>query len=194
MIRQDLKILSRFILFYFIFFSIGRQRTDGFRERRPYNIFLWFSWIIVCIWLRPFRLSTRKQTQKFIPRVSFAQLTWRDADNVVEKFGITSARYRLVGRTNKTYMNGRWNPKSRKSGKGEHHHHHHQQQLNFELRGEDERSVKRESIYGQSRTRKTKMAIKLVLNFILFFWNSPSKKKKKNVQKENERKTPTDCY
>jgi hypothetical protein len=37
------------------------------------------------------------------------------------------------------------------------------------LRGEDERSVKRESIYGQSRTRKTKMAIKLVLNFILFF-------------------------
>jgi hypothetical protein len=62
------------------------------------------------------------------------------------------------------------------------------------LRGEDERSVKRESIYGQSRTRKTKMAIKLVLNFILFFWNSPSKKKKKNVQKENERKTPTDCY
>jgi hypothetical protein len=65
----------------------------------------------------------------------------------------------------------------------------------FELRGEDEHGVKRESIYGQSRTRKTKMAIKLVLNFFLKF----PFKEKKNVQKENERKkqtnkTPTDCY
>jgi hypothetical protein len=56
------------------------------------------------------------------------------------------------------------------------------------LRGEDERSVKRESIYGQSRTRKTKMAIKLVLNFILFFWNSPSKKKKKMFKRKTKEK------